>query len=391
MYKRILCIIPARGGSKRLPGKNIEPLAGKPLIAYSIEHALGSERVHKTVVSTDDDDIARISEKFGAEVIRRPADISADTATSEMELEHALSEVRAGGMDPDLIVFLQCTSPLRRADDIDRAVEKLEEERADSLLSATKNERFLWRMKDGSGTPINYDYRKRMRDQDHPEEYQENGSIYLFKPGLLLEGKNRLGGRIAIHRMDYWSSFQVDDPEDFDLLEWVMARSSHTLLGQALPKRVRLIVCDFDGVITDNRVTVSEDGKESVACSRSDGMGISMLRDAGIEVMVLSKERNPVVEARCRKLGIESIQAVDEKASVLRLISADKKVPLEEIVYVGNDINDAECLKLAGCGIVVSDAHRSVRPFASAILRSSGGSGALREICDALLAREKER
>jgi N-acylneuraminate cytidylyltransferase len=218
----VLCIIPARGGSKRLPGKNIMPLAGKPLLAYSVEHAVNSGMVDRTVVSTDDPDIGATAEDFGAEVIVRPRELSIDTATSESALVHALDHVEQQGYETDLIVFLQCTSPVRRSDDIDKAIQTLLDSEADSLFSAALSWARIWRRSEEKFHPLNYDYKNRKREQESEDEFLENGSIYVFRPWVLREQNNRLGGKIAVYEMDFWASFQIDSQEDLDLCEWII-------------------------------------------------------------------------------------------------------------------------------------------------------------------------
>lgn len=225
---RVLCIIPARGGSKRLPQKNLLRLCGKPLIAHTIEHARGARRVCRVVVSTDNPEIARVSRDCGAEVIVRPLQLSGDKASSESALLHVLEELGKEGYRPELVVFLQCTSPVRTSQDIDRAVDMLLRGRADSLFSACRNERFLWRRIGKRLKPLNYDYRARPRDQDHPQEYRENGSIYVFRPEILERHGCRLGGKIAVYEMDYWSSFQVDALEHLGLCEWILERRNQS-------------------------------------------------------------------------------------------------------------------------------------------------------------------
>lgn len=221
----ILAIIPARGGSKRVPRKNLMPLAGKPLIVHSVEQAVAAQCVGSVVVSTDDDDIAAVSQAAGAAIVRRPPALSTDQASSESALLHVLDERAGRGLgDPDLVVFLQCTSPVRRPGDIDGAVRTLLDQGADSLLTASENKRFIWGIRDGQPFPYNYDYRRRKREQDLEPQFQENGSIYVFKPWVLRQQDNRLGGRMAIHEMDYWSSFQIDTPEDVELIEWIMGK-----------------------------------------------------------------------------------------------------------------------------------------------------------------------
>lgn len=221
----ILAIIPARAGSKGIPGKNIKPLAGKPLIAHSIEQARNSDLVTRIVVSTDGDQIAQVARDYGAEVITRPAEISGDTATSESALLHALYTLHeTEAYDPDLIVFLQCTSPIRQPHDIDRAIQTLRDANADSLLSVVPSHRFLWGIREGTVKSLNYDFRSRPRRQDREPEYAENGSIYVLKPSILRQQQNRLGGKIALYVMDAWSAVDIDDPEDFELCEWILSK-----------------------------------------------------------------------------------------------------------------------------------------------------------------------
>lgn len=218
-----IAIIPARGGSKRLPQKNLLPVDGLPLIAHSVRHAVAANAVETVYVSTDHEEIARISAEHGATIIWRPAELAGSTASSESALLHALDEItREGKHAPELVVFLQCTSPVRADNDIDQAIAKLLQEKADSLLSVCDNKRFLWRHDKDSAISINYDFHARQREQDMAPQFQENGSIYITRTSLLRETGNRLGGKIALHLMDYWSSFQIDDPEDMELIEWIM-------------------------------------------------------------------------------------------------------------------------------------------------------------------------
>jgi CMP-N,N'-diacetyllegionaminic acid synthase len=215
-----IAIIPARGGSTRVPGKNLLPLAGRPLLSHTIGHALASRHVGEVLVSTDDDEIAKLAESEGAEVIRRPAELSGDSSASEDALLHAL-DTRAKG-DPDLVVFLQATSPARRPGDIDRAVEKLQAEGADSLFSACRENVHTWSVDGGELRSESYDWRSRKRTQEMQPRWRENGSIYVFRPSVLREGHNRLGGKIAIYEMDFWSSVDLDDANDAELLEWII-------------------------------------------------------------------------------------------------------------------------------------------------------------------------
>lgn len=223
-----LAIIPARGGSKGIPRKNVRPLAGKPLIAHTIEHARQAHSVSRVVVSTDDPEIATVSQHYGAQVVWRPAEASGDTASSESALLHALDFLeQTEGYQPDLVVFLQCTSPIRRPKDIDQAVQTLLDEDADSLLSVVPFHLFIWRLVDGQGQSVDYDYHRRPRRQNRQPEYMENGSIYVFKPWVLRQFDNRLGGKIALYVMDSWSSVDINTLRDLELCEWIASRIHH--------------------------------------------------------------------------------------------------------------------------------------------------------------------
>jgi N-acylneuraminate cytidylyltransferase len=154
-----------------------------------------------------------------------------------------------------------------------------------------------------------------------------------------------------------------------------------------LPERPALLVLDFDGVLTDDRVYVAEDGREMVACTRGDGMGITMLRRAGFPVLVLSTEENPVVAARCRKLQVECVHGANDKARELERYLAARRISPAEVIYVGNDLNDVACLRLAGCGLAVADARPAAKAAARGVLSSPGGRGAVREIAEMILVR----
>lgn len=220
----VLALIPARGGSKGLPGKNIRPLRGTPLVAHSVHQALASRLVSRVFVSTDADEIAAVAREHGAGIIPRPAAISGDAASSEAALLHALDWLRDGeGWVPDLVCFLQCTSPIRAASDIDDAIERLHAEGADSLLSVSPSHRFLWRQGPDGAEAINYDWRTRPRRQDMAPQFVENGSFYLFRPDGLRATNNRLHGRVAMHPMSELAALEIDSLLDFQLVEATLA------------------------------------------------------------------------------------------------------------------------------------------------------------------------
>lgn len=169
------------------------------------------------------------------------------------------------------------------------------------------------------------------------------------------------------------------------LLEQPRYEQHQQFLQQAsklLPTPIDAVVFDFDGVFTDNCVVVDQDGRESATCSRLDGMGIGMLKKTGIPVFVLSKEPVPIVMHRCRKLGLECLHGVDDKLPLLTKWLEERNLSLSRTIYMGNDVNDLECLHAAGCGVVPLDAHPDVLPAAKLVMDYPGGHGAVRQLCD---------
>lgn len=148
---------------------------------------------------------------------------------------------------------------------------------------------------------------------------------------------------------------------------------------------IRMVAFDFDGVFTDNKVIVSQDGTESVICNRSDGLGISYIKKLGIHVIVISTEQNPVVSARCNKLEIPCFQGISNKFEVLMEQAGKHGITLDKISYMGNDTNDLECIRKVGFPVCVCDAHNDVKPEVKYITTNCGGHGAVRELCDLII------
>ena len=217
-----VAVIPARGGSKGLKNKNIYPVAGKPLLAWTILQALASTRINRVFVTTDDPAIASVASEYGAEVIVRPPELSGDKATSESAILHAVGVIERDYQIPiDIIVLLQATSPLRKSGDIDRAVDLFLREGADSLISVTKaDDLTIWESKEGEWKSVNFDYRNRGMRQDRPAQFIENGSIYIFKPETLTAFGNRIGAKLSAFEMEFWQTWEIDTIEEIDLIEY---------------------------------------------------------------------------------------------------------------------------------------------------------------------------
>jgi N-acylneuraminate cytidylyltransferase len=391
MTKEVLAIIPARGGSKGIPRKNIQLLGGKPLLAHSIEAALRTPSIDRVVVSTDDDDIGAVAQQYGAEVIWRPAEISGDLASSESALLHALSYLEEReNYRPDLLVFLQCTSPLTLPEDIQGTIQVLLDQNADTALAVTPFHYFLWKTDaQENAVGINHNKTRRLLRQEQPPQYLETGAVYVMRVDGFLEEKHRFFGKTAMYPMPAERVFEIDEPVDLKIAEVLLREQQRKQKAQALPDPVEALILDFDGVFTDNKVIVMQDGTEAAVANRGDGLGLAQLRKRGVPILVLSTEVNPVVQARCEKLNLPVLQGIDNKWPVLEKWLQDRSISPSNTIYVGNDLNDLECLQEVGCGVVVADAHPQVLPCAHIILEKQGGQGAIREITD-LIIKKKE-
>lgn len=398
----VLAVVPARGGSKSIPRKNVRPFAGYPLLAYSVAAGLQATSVTRVIVSTEDEEIAEVARRFGAEVpFLRPAELAEDDTADLPVFQHVLRELeRREGYRPEIVVQLRPTSPVRPRDCVDQAVALLREHtEADSVrgvVPSGQNPYKMWRLTHGgamrpllSEIPEAYNLPR----QALPATYWQTGHVDAIRVSTIAAG-SMSGGVIWPLLLDPIYSVDIDTPRDWLRAEWLVEQTGIDMVrpGTArrpLPATVRLVVLDFDGVLTDDRVWVDAEGTESVAADRGDGMGLARLKAAGIEAIVISSEVNPVVGARCRKLGLAWEQGVTDKAAALRAALSSRGVRPEGAIYLGNDVNDLPCFPLVACAVAVADAAPEVLQAADLILSRPGGRGAVRELCD-LLIRRKE-
>lgn len=399
---RVLAIIPARGGSRGIPRKNVKLLCGRPLVAWTIDAALAASTISRVVVSTDDDEIAEISRSCGAEVVRRPPEIAGPLASSESALLHTLETLRdEQDYRPEVVAFLQCTSPLTLPEDIDGTVHLVLEKGYDSAVTMVPFHSFVWRESSGGQMEgVNHVATQRLMRQQRDPEYMEVGAVYAMRASGFVRHRFRFFGRIGRYLLPVSRALEIDEPEDWARVELLLqAMGKPDLIPEREERRaasvdeaaprlfagVRAVITDFDGVLTDNRVLVDQEGREAVVCNRGDGWGISLLKDEGILVACISTEENPVVQARCQKLGIPYRQGQKDKLAALRIFLEEMGIPAGECVYIGNDTNDAACLRYAGVAVVPQDAVAEVLPLADWRTKAAGGEGVLREVASRIL------
>ncbi|WP_425247659.1 cytidylyltransferase domain-containing protein [Streptomyces sp. NEAU-NA10] len=392
--RRVLAVIPARGGSKGVPAKNLAPVGGVPLVARAVRECRATRLVTDVVVSTDDRAIAAAAREAGAEVVLRPAAIAGDTATSEAAVLHAMDTHEAlHGTAVDVVLLVQCTSPFIAREDVDAVAAAVVEDGADTAVTVAPFHGFVWRDAEGTqadgtdgGYGVNHDKSYRPRRQDRPQDLLETGAAYAMDATGFRAHGHRFFGRTDLVRTDPARVLEIDDPHDL-----ARARALAPLFDAdrpgALPTAddIDAVVLDFDGTQTDDRVLIDSDGREFVSVHRGDGLGIAALRRSGLKLLVLSTEQNPVVAARARKLRLPVLHGIDRKDLALKQWCEEQGIAPERVLYVGNDVNDLPCFALVGWPVAVASAHDVVRGAARAVTTLAGGDGAIREIAGWIL------
>lgn len=376
---RVLAVVPARGGSAGVPLKNLAPVGGIPLVTRAVRACAQAELIDQVVVSTDHEGIAQAAREAGAAVVDRPAELSGATASSESAVLHTLDTLDG---EPEIVLLVQCTSAFIDPADLDAAIAKVLDGTADVVFSATPTHEFLWTP---AGAGVNHDPSERLPRQQREAQFRETGAFYVMRTAGLREHGHRFFGEVAVQPVAPTHAVEVDTPEDLEIV-----RALAPFVDTPEPIDVDAVITDFDGVHTDDRAYIDSDGREMVLVSRSDGMGIALLRRSGVKLLVLSTEHNPVVAARARKLGVPVLQGIAEKRTVLRDWLTIEGLDPARVAYVGNDVNDLGPMSLVGWPIAVPDAHPRVRAAARVVLTRPGGAGAVRELCDRVVAARPE-
>ncbi len=383
----MVAVIPARGGSQGVPGKNLRRVGGISLVARAVRAACAADSITQVYVSTDDPRIAAEARTVGSGVIDRPAELAGDLASSESALLHALQVLDHDDRPVDVLVFLQCTSPFVAASDLDAAVGLVLADAADSVFSAVENHAFLWRPETDRVVGVNHDPGHRQRRQDRDPEFRETGGFYAFRADRFAAVGHRFFGRTAVVAVPELTALEIDTEADLA----VAGALAPILDPRSTLLDVAAVATDFDGVHTDDRVLVDQHAVEAVRVSRGDGLGVSLLREAGVPFVIVSKERNPVVGARAAKLGVDVLQGVDDKVLALAGWLDRRGLPAGQVAFVGNDVNDLPVMAAVGWPVAVADAHPEVLRAARLVLTRAGGRGAVREVCDLVLAARSRR
>lgn len=363
----ILGVIPARGGSKGIPRKNIKEICGKPLIAWSIEAAQKSLLLDDFIVSTEDDEIKKISSFYGAKVLDRPNHLASDEATTISVLQHIIKE-----LNPDIIVVLQPTSPIRSNTLIDNCIEKFNKFNADNLATG-----YVCKFREFGS----YD---NLRRQDLKGFFYDDGNVYVLKRDLILSGKWS-GNNIEKFFTKREENYEIDDHIDFFIVEKLLEKEIQNRLAPSI-KKIKLLAMDIDGVFTDAGMYYSENGDELKKFNTRDGKGIELLKKAGIKTAIITQEETNIVQKRGKKLNVDYIfQNVKDKRNSVEELIQKEALKLDEIAYIGDDLNDNEILKIVGLSATPADGIIENKKVVKYICRNKGGEGCVREFCELIL------
>ncbi|WP_292891613.1 acylneuraminate cytidylyltransferase [Nonlabens sp.] len=374
--------IPLRAGSNSIPGKNKKKLLGRPLFCWVLGEAIASH-LDEVYVFTDDLDILSFIEKeyhWTDKVIgvKRSASSATDTASTESGILEFIDGLTSNF---DVFCLLQATSPFTTAIDINTCIEAVAHgKNYDSALTVVKTHRFTWH---ADGTPMNYDIFNRPRRQDFEGLLIENGACYVTTYSALRESNNRISGNIATITMPEDSLTEIDSLTDWNIVEELLAAR---LKSKKQSERITHLILDVDGVFTDGCIYYGADGEMMKKFDMRDGMGLEILRQYGVEVMVMTSEDSQIVASRMNKLKIDQVfLGVKDKYSLLSRIVADKNLSFSQIAYMGDDVNDLANMCAAGWSFTPANATQLIKIHADVRLQNNSGEGAIREATEFII------
>lgn len=385
--QKVIAFIPVRGGSKSIPLKNIKPLCGKPLVCWNIEALEACPEVGEVIVATDSDEIWKTVESKNykkTKLYRRSAENACDTASTESVMLEYIKYAKLP--KEDVFMLVQATSPLTESIHFSEALQKYSTGEYDSILTCVRNYRFFW---NEDGSSMNYDYMNRPRRQNFSGMLMENGAFYINTVGNILSNGNRLGGKIGIYEMPEYTATEIDEPDDWMILEKLMRKYKSEFQVKKNKPSIKLFITDIDGTLTDGGMYYSENGDELKKFNTRDGMGLQMLREAGIKTAIITSEDRQLNQRRAEKLKIDYIRqgkVNGGKVAVAQEIAKEMGISMLEVAYIGDDSNCVELLSEVGFAACPADACAKVKEVPGiAVMTKKGGDGCVREFCEILL------
>lgn len=376
-----IAFIPVRGGSKSIKFKNIKKINGRPLIYWVLDAVVECNSIDKVVVSTDSDEIRDTVNLYNSNkilIINRSDEVSTDFASTEsVMLEFAENYAFKN------IILVQATSPLIDSHDLTQGLELYKN--ADSVLSVVNQKRFIWN-KQEYAQPLNYDYLNRPRRQDFQGFYVENGAFYITSKELLIKSKCRISGKISTYVMEEESYYEIDEPSDWIIVEKLLENKYGKVDLSKKIKKIRCLLVDCDGVLTNGAMYYTENGDEIKKFSTYDGMGFQLLKNHGIITGIITGEDRQLVKRRFEKLGLNELyMGVSDKLKILDEICKKKNLKYEEVAYIGDDLNDIPIIENVGFSCSVHNGISIIKSKVDYVTSKNGGEGAVREIADLIL------
>ena len=378
-------IIPLRKGSKSIIGKNKKKILGRPLFSWVLAEAVFSN-LDEVYIFTDDDFIIEFVSKnytwsSKVKTLKRNDENANDKATTESAIFEFSKLI---DHDFDILCLLQATSPLTTSIDINNCLDKILIENYDSSLSVVRTHRFIW---SENGEPVNYDFLNRPRRQDFKGLLVENGAVYTTKKESFTKVNNRISGNIGLVEMEEDTLVEIDTENDWLVVEQLL---KNRLKKQRIAQQIKHLILDVDGVFTNGTVAFGKDGEIFKEFDMRDGMGLEVLREQGVEVMVMTSEDSELVKQRMNKLKIDNAYlGVKDKFSLLKFISIKENVNFNTMAYVGDDINDLAPMCAVGWSFTPANAMLKIKEIADVILTNEGGKGAIREVSNFIINYNK--
>lgn len=384
---KTIAFIPVRGGSKSIPLKNIKLLCNKPLVCWNIEALEACQQVDEVIVATDSDEIWKTVDGKNykkTKLYRRSSENACDTASTESVM---LEYIKYANLpESDIFMLVQATSPLTESIHFSEALQKYATGEYDSMLTCVRNYRFFW---NEDGSSMNYDYMNRPRRQNFSGMLMENGAFYINTVKNILSNGNRLGGKIGIYEMPEYTATEIDEPDDWMVLEKLMRKYKSEFVNLTPKRNIRLFITDIDGTLTDGGMYYSENGDEMKKFNTRDGMGFQMLREAGVKTAFITSEDCKLNKRRAKKLNVDYIRqgkVNGGKVAVALEIAKEIGITMHEIAYIGDDLNCYDLLSQVGLAACPADACEIVASIPGIFqMQKKGGAGCVREFVDMIL------
>ena len=376
----VIAFIPARGGSKSIPKKNIKSFCGKPLIFWNLQE-LQKSVVKEIIVATDNEEIKDIVNSFNfskVKVYNRNSKNSEDTSSTESVMLEYISQSNLS--DADTFMLVQATSPFTQTSDFNEALSLFKD--YDSVLSCCESKRFSWK----DGKALNYDIYNRPRRQDFKGTMIENGAFYISSVSAIKETKNRISGAIGVYQMPEYTYTEIDEHEDWIVAESLMKRF---VLKNKLHNfsKIKLFLSDVDGVLTDAGMYYTESGDEFKKFSTYDGMGFQLLQKTGVKVGIITSEDRDLNRRRAKKIGLDfDFHGTKDKLQIVTDLCKKENIFLKEVAYIGDDVNCFELLSNIGFAACPNNAVEKIKLIPNIIqLEKNGGEGVVREFIELIL------